>query len=53
LGYAVSIDKGFLSKENKLSVTDLRGAKSRYLTIFTPVKTVLHFSAIKIMGLPK
>jgi hypothetical protein len=53
LGYAVMIKDGFLSKENEICVTDLRGARSRYLTIYSPENTMLHFSSISIMGLPQ
>ncbi|NDC36430.1 MAG: hypothetical protein EBZ48_00045 [Proteobacteria bacterium] len=38
----------FLSPFGEKSVTPLYGAVARYLTIFSPIKTALHFSAICI-----
>jgi hypothetical protein len=51
-GFPVEIDQSFLDKSGEVSVTKLSGRKARYLTIFTPDKTYLHFSAVRVFGLP-
>lgn len=51
-GFPVAVDEAFLTKADQMSVTDLRGAKARYVTIFSPEKTMLHFSAVQIFGAP-
>lgn len=51
-GFPVAVDEAFLTKADQMSVTDLRGAKARYVTIFSPEKTMLHFSAVQIFGTP-
>jgi len=51
-GFPVFVGERFLTKANQVSVTDLRGCHARYLTIYSPVTTILHFSAVQIMGVP-
>lgn len=51
VGLPVSLDMSFLESPGHASITDLRGCTARYLTIFSPETTYLHFSAIEIMGL--
>lgn len=51
-GFPVEIDQSFLDKRDTVSVTNLRGCKARYITIFSPEKTYLHFAAIQVLGLP-
>jgi hypothetical protein len=51
-GFAITVSEGFLNGNNQISRTDLRGARSRYLTIYSPCNTMLHFSSIKLLGLP-
>lgn len=52
-GLPVTVDEAFLKQIDHISVTDLRGCQARYLTIFSPEKTHLHFAAVKILGLPE
>jgi hypothetical protein len=52
-GLPVMVDKEFLTKADRVCVTDLRGERARYLTIFSPENTMLHFSAIQIFGVIK
>jgi hypothetical protein len=52
-GFAVTVDEAFLTKPDQISVTDLRGTQARYVTIFSPENTFLHFSAIQILGIAK
>lgn len=49
-GFPVVVNKAFLTKTNQISVTDLRGARARYVTIFSPEKTFLHLASIQILG---
>ncbi|WPL15231.1 hypothetical protein Thiowin_00114 [Thiorhodovibrio winogradskyi] len=51
-GFPVVIDEAFLTKVDQISVTDLRGARARYVTIFSPEKTLLHLSSVQILGVP-
>jgi hypothetical protein len=50
-GLPVTIDDSFLNKESQVSRTNLKGIKGRYVTVYSPDFTCLHFSSIKIMGL--
>ena len=49
-GFPVSIDESFIKISHHISVTNLRGCQARYLTIFSPEKTLLHLAAVKIFG---
>lgn len=49
-GLPVTVDKAFLKAADHVSVTNLRGYQARYLTIFSPENTWLHFSAVKVYG---
>lgn len=47
----VNIPPAFLGKGNPSSLTDLKGAQARYVTVFSPEQTFLHFSALEVRGL--
>jgi hypothetical protein len=49
-GFPVAVDSNFLTETNTVSITDLRGCRARYLTIFSPEETFLHLSMIQILG---
>jgi hypothetical protein len=49
-GLPVVMDDGFLAMPHMTSMTDLRGVKAQYVTIFSPEKTFLHLSAVRILG---
>jgi len=49
-GFPIAVDEKFLTKADQISVTDLRGCQSRYVTIFSPAETYLHFSSVQILG---
>jgi hypothetical protein len=49
-GFPVVVDSNFLTQVNAVSITDLRGCRARYLTIFSAEETFLHLSMIQILG---
>ncbi|MEO1004169.1 MAG: hypothetical protein AAFX65_13800 [Cyanobacteria bacterium J06638_7] len=49
-GLPVVIEESFLIRGG-VSVTNLRGARGRHLTVFSPENTFLHLSAIKVLGI--
>lgn len=50
-GLPVAVDEAFLTQADRICVTELRGCKGRYVTIFSPASTFLHLSAVRIFGL--
>jgi hypothetical protein len=46
--FPVLINEDFLSPEGADSVTPLMGATGRYITIYTPLYTALHFSSLQV-----
>ncbi len=51
-GLPLSIDKTFYERKASKCETPLLNARARYLTIFSPEKTALHFESIRIHGRP-
>lgn len=51
-GEPVYIDEAFWHQASAESRTPLAGKQGRYVTIFSPAKTYLHLSAIRVMGTP-
>jgi hypothetical protein len=49
-GFPVAVDEAFVNRAGHVSVTELRGCKGRFLTIFSPENSFLHLSSVKIMG---
>lgn len=49
-GLPVVVNDGFFNMPGEVSKTDLRGKVARYVTIFSPAKTMLHLSAVKVFG---
>ncbi len=49
-GKLIEFDSSFLCAPDVDSVTDLFGASARYFTIYSPIKTAIHLSAIEIWG---
>jgi hypothetical protein len=49
-GLPVVMEDSFLDKSHQESLTKLQGIRARYVTIFSPINTFLHFSAVKIFG---
>jgi hypothetical protein len=50
-GLPVKIDEDFFSLNDAVSITQLVQCRARYLTVFSPEETYLHFSELKIFGL--
>jgi len=48
----LNIEGSFLGKGGEESRTDLAGAEGRFVTIFSPERTWLHLSSIRIYALP-
>ncbi len=46
--YPINFSPDFLKPKGPASVTPLLGRKGRYLSIYSPMRTALHFSSIKI-----
>lgn len=44
----VAVDRSFYDQDSLVSSTPLAGQRGRFLTIFSPLKTALHFSSIEI-----
>ncbi len=52
VGLPLSIDKAFYEMKASKCETPLLNARARYLTIFSPERTALHFESIRIYGKP-
>jgi hypothetical protein len=48
--FPVAIGDDFTSKPGQTSVTKISNKSPRYLTIFSPEHTILHFSSIQVIG---
>lgn len=50
-GLPLNINESFWDGDSLECNTNLKNVKARYITIFSPEKTALHFSAIKVFGI--